>query len=262
MRAGTPGGPWAAARKNARPASLPRYSRDMFRTGGVRTSTLRRASAVVFALISVLPLLLFVYTLYTLNVLHHHVAQLGLASALVLSLLGFYIYAVMMSRLSDLLRSIEAGQFPSAPPATSPAPEASGPPEPGPSGPAAGRSPAGGRRKFPLRPSLRRRPFAPKGSSGAGKRGGLVVPGIGRITELKPADASALADLDSMWRAEAQPLLGKRVLVAVRNDPDPMRGVLVEVARVGVILDQGGSRVSVSYGRMSMIEAETVGESP
>ena len=55
----------------------------MARAGKTRTYTLRRASSVVFALISVLPLLLFAYTLYALDVLHHHVAQIGLGSALV-----------------------------------------------------------------------------------------------------------------------------------------------------------------------------------
>ena len=75
-----------------------------------RTYTLRRASSVVFALLSVLPLLLFAYTLYTLDVLHHDVAQFGLGSALVLSMIGFYIYSVMMSRLSDILRDLEAGE--------------------------------------------------------------------------------------------------------------------------------------------------------
>ena len=73
-----------------------------------RTYTLRRAASVVFALISVLPLLLFAYTLHALHVLHHHVALIGLGSALGFAMIGFYIYSVMISRLSDILRSLQA----------------------------------------------------------------------------------------------------------------------------------------------------------
>ena len=56
-----------------------------------RTYTLRRASFMVFALISVLPLLLFAYTLHTLNVLDQYLAQIGLGSAIALAVVGFYI---------------------------------------------------------------------------------------------------------------------------------------------------------------------------
>ena len=233
----------------------------MSRANDARTSTLRRASSVVFALISVLPLLLFVYTLYALEMLHYHVAQIGLGSALVLALLGLYIYSVMMSRLADILRDLEAAESVPPPPGRSQVPAATVAAEPGPSGPPAARSAAHGPRQMPATPAGTLSPLTTTGPSVAGRRGGLVVPGIGRITELKPADASALSDLDSMWRAEAEPLLGKRVLVAVRNGPDPMKGVLVEVTRVGVVLDQEGSKVGISYARMSLIEAETPGQS-
>ena len=233
----------------------------MARAAKIRTYTLRRASSVVFALISGLPLLLFAYTLYALDVLNRHVAQIGLGSALVLSMIGLYIYSVMMSRLSDILRDIEADE--SAPPPAGATPGATQDPvvtmavEPGPSGPMAEGHTAGASRANPAPPPGRPSPFAPRGRSGAGGRGGLVVPGMGRITELKPADASALSDLDSMWRAEAEPLLGKRVLVAVRNAPDPMNGILAQVTQDGVILDQSGTKVGISYRRVSAIEADT-----
>jgi hypothetical protein len=228
----------------------------MPRAGKTRTYTLRRASSVVFALISVLPLLLFAYTLYALDKLHENVAQIGLGSALVLSMIGFYIYSVMISRLSDILRDLEAGE--SAPP---PAEATQGPVvtmavEPGPSGPMAEGRAIGASRQVPAPPSARRSPFAAKGRSGAGGRGGFVVPGMGRITEIKPADASALSDLDSMWRAEAEPLLGKRVLVAVRNASDPMKGTLAQITEDGLILDQNGTRAGISYARVSAIEAD------
>jgi hypothetical protein len=61
-------------------------------------------------MISILPLLLFVYTLYALDALHKNVAQIGLASALAMSLIGFYIYSVMISGLSAILRDLEEAE--------------------------------------------------------------------------------------------------------------------------------------------------------
>jgi len=224
---------------------------------GSKTYTLRRASSVVFALISVLPLLLFAYTLYALDVLHHLIAQIGLGSALVLSMIGFYIYSVMMSRLSEILRDIEAGEDSPTTTRTTQGPVVTMAVEPGPSGPVAASHAAGASRQIPAPPSDRPSPFAGKGRSATGGRGGLVVPGMGRITELKGADAGATSDLDSMWRVEAEPLLGKRVLVAVRNATEPVKGIMSQVTQDGVIIDQDGTKLGISYTRVSAIEADT-----
>ena len=221
-----------------------------------RTYTLRRASSVVFALISLLPLLLFAYTLYALDALHQHVAQVGLGSALVLSMIGFYSYSVMMSRLSDILRDIEAAESALPPSAAPQGPVVTLAVEPGPSGPLAASHAAGGSRQAPGPPSGRPSPFSAKGRSGAGGPGGLVVPGVGRITGIKPAGANVRSELGSLWRAEAAPLLGKRVLVAVRNAPDPIKGMLAQVTRDGVILDQDGVKTGISYTRVSAIEVD------
>ena len=210
----------------------------MPRAAGTRTYTLRRASSIVFALISVLPLLLFVYTLYALDALDQRVAQIGLGSALVLSMIGFYIYSVMISRLADILLDIETGVSALPPPGAPQGPVVTMAVEPG-------------------APSDRLSPFSAKDRSGAGGRGGLVVPGMGRITEIKPANANARSNLHSMWRAEAEPLLGKRVFVVVRNAPDPIKGVLAQVTQDGVLIDQDGIQTGISYTRMSTIEADT-----
>ena len=223
-----------------------------------RTYTLRRASSVVFALISVLPLLLFAYTLYALNVLNHPIALIGLGSALGLAMIGFYIYSVMIARLSDILRSLEANEAAEADHAEPPAAAVpSGPVVTMAVEPTPGMRMAGNRiAARPVAPAEHPSPFA-KGRAGAGVRSALVVPGVGRITELKPVDGAALSDLDLMWRAEAEPLLGKRVLVAVRNTPDPIKGVLSQVTEDGVILDQRGAKFGISYTRVSAIEADT-----
>src|SRR5229473_915307 len=226
----------------------------MARARKPRNYSLRRASSVVFALISILPLLLFAYTLYALDVLQHHVAQIGLGSALVLSMIGFYIYQVMMSRLSDILRDIEEEESAPQPSGTPQGPVVTMAVEPGPSGPMA----TSASRPATPPPTGRPRAFAGKGRAAAGGRGGLVVPGMGRITELKPVDGtSATSELDSMWRVEAEPLLGKRVLVAVRNAQDPVKGIMSQVTPDGLIIDQNGTKVGISYTRVSAIEADT-----
>jgi hypothetical protein len=228
----------------------------MARERSPRTYTLRRASSVVFALISVLPLLLFAYTLYALNVLQQATAQIGLGSALALAMIGFYIYSVMIARLSDMLREIEVNgtNAPHAAPSHAPVvtviePEPGLSPVLGHDGPALSASEA-----TPARPS------AAKSRNGSVARAGLVVPGMGRITELTPSDGAALSDLDLMWKAEAEPLLGRRVLVAVRNAADPIKGTLYQVTEDGVILDQRGAKFGISYTRVSAIEADTAPE--
>jgi len=171
----------------------------------------------------------------------------------------------MMSRLSDILRDLEADDSAQPPAGATPGATSGATQdqmvtmavEPGPSWPMAADHTAGASRANPAPTPHRTSPFAARGRSGASGRGGLVVPGMGRITELKPAAASALSDLDSMWRAEAEPFLGKRVLVAVRNAPDPMKGILAQVTQDGVILDQSGNKVGISYARLSAIEADT-----
>jgi len=227
----------------------------MAKRGQAQTYTLRRASSVVFCMISILPLLLFVYTLYALDALHQSVAQIGLASALVMSLIGFYIYSVMISRLSDILREIEEAE--AHPPAPAPLPAgtvvtAAVEPTPGMAAPGVPRN---------TPPPRRASAFAAGASKGTGGRASLVVPGMGRIAELKANDAGGPGDLDSMWKAEAQPLLGKSVLVAVRNAADPIKGTLAQVTNDGVMIDQeDGSKVGISYNRMSAIEANSAPE--
>jgi hypothetical protein len=231
----------------------------MTRESKPQTYTLRRASSVVFALISVLPLLLFAYTLYALNALRHTMAQVGLGSALVLSMIGFYIYSVMISRLSDILRELETEETSAPQPTVQHGPVVTMAVEPSP-GMAVGHA-GGATRAVHELPSGRPSPFAVKSRAGAVARSALVVPGVGRITELKPVDsAAALSDLDLMWKTEAEPLLGKRVLVALRNTPDPIKGVLSQVTDDGVILDQRGAKSAISYARVSAIEADTAPE--
>ena len=75
--------------------------------------TLLHAASLVFALTGVLPLLIFTYTLISLNGLWGvaHLITLGLT--LVSALTGFWILRVMVTRVSDLLRTGQASPSPS-----------------------------------------------------------------------------------------------------------------------------------------------------
>jgi hypothetical protein len=78
------------------------------REGGPRrrTHTLRQAASVVFALISVLPLLTFAYSLYTLNAINQLQYQTGLGLAMMVALLGFAVFRSIVTRMSDLVQTI------------------------------------------------------------------------------------------------------------------------------------------------------------
>lgn len=89
------------------------------------------------------------------------------------------------------------------------------------------------------------------------------LPGFGTITPAEPEPVThgspllpgAIEELSAMWRAEADPLVGQRVLVSVRNASEPVVGTLVQVTPDGLLLtDDQGQRVGVSYRRISALE--------
>lgn len=184
-------------------------------SGTVRspTYTLRRVASIVVALVSLLPLLLFVYTLYLLGALGRPHAQVTLALALASALVGTYIFWVMIARMSGLLRA--ATVTPLA-------------------------APAGGENPAPGAPPL---PAA------------FVIPGMGRVAEVH-AFAEPLDQLAAMWQAEARPHVGHRVLVSVMNAPEPIAGTLLQVTKDGLLLDQAGRRVGITYRRISAVELD------
>jgi hypothetical protein len=81
------------------------------------------------------------------------------------------------------------------------------------------------------------------------------VPGIGAIREFGKV-ALAVDQLQSVWKAEATPHVGRRVLVSVRNSARPIAGTLAQVTDDGVLLDQSGEQMAVSYRRISAIELD------
>lgn len=180
-----------------------------------RSYTVRRAAAIVFGLVAVLPLLLFAYTLYSLDALGKPQAQTGLGLALGLVLVGLYLFHGLANRMADLVRAAASPQPPS---------EAGGePPE-----------------------------------------DGFHLPGLGTIREpeaIRESDMmpAAIDQLRAVWETEAQPYLGARVLVSVRNATEPVIGTLSQITGDGLLLlDEDGNRVGVSYRRISAIDPDRV----
>jgi hypothetical protein len=206
-----------------------------------RTYTLRNAASIVFALTAVIPLLLFTYTLHLLDQLGKTQAQLGLAVALGCALVGLFIFSNLMARLSEVLRFLE--EQPASAATTGGTAEAGSTADPG------------------------RRPVAVAGNGPATPPwpgpGGLVVPGLGTITAASRAASAARQAAGvfdevqkTMWHAEAQRHLGRRVLISVKNAPEPIAGSLAQIAEDGVLLEQEDQRVAVSYLRITNIDVD------
>src|SRR5690242_10402189 len=194
-----------------------------------RTYTLRNAASIVFALTAVIPLLLFTYTLYALNQLKLTEAQMGLGVALACALVGLFIFSNLMARLSEVLRYLEEQQDGTAPETAASTPSTVG----------------GGGPTAPVLP------------------GGLIVPGLGTITAASRAASAARQAAGvfdevqkTMWQAEAQRHLGRRVLISVKNATEPIEGSLAQIAEDGVLLEQDDERVAVSYLRITNIEVD------
>ncbi len=73
-----------------------------------RTMSLREAASVVFALVALLPILLFVYLMSRHELLHSTEAQLGLLAALGVSVLGFVVFRKMVAQISLLAQGFLA----------------------------------------------------------------------------------------------------------------------------------------------------------
>src|SRR6266849_10377436 len=71
-----------------------------------KRQTLRYAASVVFALVAVIPLLMFTYTLVRLNALRDLQNQIALSLALMAALTGFGILRLMVTSTSNLFHAV------------------------------------------------------------------------------------------------------------------------------------------------------------
>ena len=227
-----------------------------------RSKTLRQAASLVFAVTAILPLLLFVWTVYYLGALSRLSAQVGLGVALATSLMGYYVFRGLIGQMSDLIAVIgkvlersPAGPRASAEPLEESSEESAGGWAAPSSVPAA--PPRLRRSAEPASPAHAERPdtTARGPASEPARRPSDVhtVAGLGAIREVHDLRrATAL-----LWQAEDAAYKGRRVVVSVMNSPRPITGTLTELTEEGLLIQlEGGERVVAAYNRISAIDAE------
>ena len=243
-----------------------------------KASSLQQAASTVFVLTAVLPLLVFVWILHTLDAMRALHVQLGLALSLAISLLGFTILRIIMRRTSDVLQLLVRAEPPARTPAAqrstaaAPKPGATGPSATAPGAPGdALRSPVtppptasvGDAQRVaataptssvPAESEPVRPPAAPLRVIRATAWVGApdAAPAVGSIMELRDA-AQAVA---RRWRREAEPLIGLAVLVSVVNLERPETGTLTRVTDDGMVLEQDGMEYGVLWRLVTAIEPD------
>ena len=184
---------------------------------------LQQAASVIFALVAVVPLLIFAYTLHALGAIRSTQAQISLGLALAISLLGFWMF-----RMRRPAGSVTSTAAPAAVPAGATSAATAVAPRPANAAMAAG--PA---KKIAV------------------DRGG--IPGVGNIREI----AEVARTMDVLWQREAAAHVGKRVSISVANSKDPLIGVISEVSDDGFILDQADGQNGIAYRRVTGIDRLT-----
>ena len=69
---------------------------------------LQQAASVIFALVAVVPLLIFAWTLHTLGAIRSTQAQLSLGLALAVALLGFWMFRSLLGRMAEVVQALTA----------------------------------------------------------------------------------------------------------------------------------------------------------
>jgi len=209
---------------------------------------LQQAASMIFALVAVVPLLIFAYTLHALGAIRSTQAQLSLGLALGIALLGFWMFRSMLGRMAEVVQALAAaveqanrGRRPATSPATA-GPTAAGPTAAGSTTAAVASSAS--------RPAAGSQPVA---STTAARKADHSIPGVGHIREI----AEVARTMDGLWQREAAAHVGKRVSISVANSRDPLIGVISEVSDDGLILDQADGQNAVAYRRVTGIDRLT-----
>jgi hypothetical protein len=71
-----------------------------------RQQGLQQAASVLFALMGIVPLLLFAFTLWQTGVMHHTLAQVSVILTLAVMLLGYWLFRSMLRQMSDIVRGM------------------------------------------------------------------------------------------------------------------------------------------------------------
>jgi hypothetical protein len=214
---------------------------------GRRTRSLQQAASIVFVLTTVLPLLIFVWVLHSLDAMGRLHAQIGIVLSLVISMLGFAILRTVMRRASDALHALVRATAHDAPVVRTATHNA--PPQPTASRPAPSSTdyvPASAQPS----PAPASAPHPAPASAATSEDDEESAPAIGSIQELH----DAVIAVARQWRREAEPLIGRPVLVYAKNFGDPETGTLVRVTDDGLVLDNNGSEFGVLWRFVSAIE--------
>jgi len=205
---------------------------------------LQQAASMIFALVAVVPLLIFAYTLHTLGAMRSTQAQISLGLALAIALLGFWMFRSMLGRMAEVVQALAAAveqanrtRRPGTPSPATPAPAAAG---------SATASAAAGAPR-PAAGSM------PATSGTAARKTDRGIPGVGNIREI----AEVARTMDGLWQREAAAHVGKRVSISVANSRDPLVGTISEVSDDGLILDQADGQMAVAYRRVTGIDRLT-----
>ena len=215
---------------------------------------LQQAASMIFALVAVVPLLIFAYTLHTLGAIRSTQAQISLGLALAVALLGFWMFRSMLGRMAEVVQMLAAAveqanrtrRLPGTPAPGAPA--GSAPAGSGAAAPASPVSSASG-------PAPAPRPAAAKANGAPARKMAAegAIPGVGNIREI----AEVARTMDTLWQREAAAHVGKRVSISVANSREPLVGVISEVSDDGLILDQADGQNAISYRRVTGIDRLT-----
>jgi len=212
----------------------------------------------VFAVTTVVPLLVFVWTLHRLSALSHVQSQVGLGLALGIALLGFYIFRRLMGQMAQLIhglgRVVQQGMRPAADSRGNgrasglvteyrpPVRDHQGQPA------AAGQAASARGASAPATPP----PASAAVELARPAHRSAPIPGLGMIREVDDL-SHAMAKL---WMAEAIAYKGRRVALSIMNTRAPITGTLLDVTPDELLIDQDGTgQVAVSYDRLSGIDA-------
>jgi len=202
-----------------------------------RQQGLQQAASMIFALVAVVPLLIFAWTLHAVGAMRNTQALVCLGLALAISLLGFWMFRTMLGRMTDVVQGLAAvvEQSNRTRRALLPTPgPASAAPRPVGAAPAAATV---GTSAAP--PAARKIPAADR-----------HLPGVGNIREI----AEVARTMDVLWQREATAHVGKRVQISVANARDALIGTITEVSDDGLILEQADGPMAVAYRRVTAID--------
>ena len=216
-------------------------------TATSRQQGLRQAAAIIFALVAIVPLLVFAWTLHALDVVKRTEAQVGLSLSLAVALLGFWMFRMMLARMSEVVQALVAA-VEQANRARRPSQQPEHHPAPAPATAAAAPAPVAA--STAALDAARAKVIAPSPFATPPVSKDRALPGLGNIREF----GEVTRTMGALWKREANAHLGRRVQISVANSREPLVGTLSEVSDDGLILELPDEPIAIAYRRITAIE--------